>query len=220
MVKRPFVAKKCVVVTFVKFAEPPFNVVLLSVAIVPEEEINVVIFPVVAIKFVNVPVVAMTEPADTKFEKKLVEVALENVPFVAKMFVVVAVPRIAFQRSALDPSERDASREGIKFVETFPRTARFVLVVFVPVALTQVRFVRPREPTARFVNEAFVEKRFVEVTDVPVALVNVRPFNEETPETEREPREPVVAVTDVALTAPIARFVPVALRKVTSCNVD
>lgn len=215
MVKRPFVAKKCVVVTFVKFAEPPFSVVLLSVAIVPEEEINVVIFPVVAIKFVNVPVVAMTEPADTKFEKKLVEVA-----FVKIASVDVTVPRTAFQRSALDPSERDASRDGIKFVEIFPRTARFVLVVFVPVALTQVRFVRPREPTARFVNEAFVEKRFVEVTDVPVALVNVRPFNEEMPETEREPREPVVAVTDVALTAPIARFVPVALRKVTSCNVD
>jgi hypothetical protein len=215
LVKRPFVAKKCVVVTFVKFAEPPFSVVLLSVAIVPEEEINVVIFPVVAIKFVNVPVVAMTEPADTKFEKKLVEVA-----FVKIASVDVTVPRTAFQRSALDPSERDASRDGIKFVEIFPRTARFVLVVFVPVALTQVRFVRPREPTARFVNEAFVEKRFVEVTDVPVALVNVRPFNEEMPETEREPREPVVAVTDVALTAPIARFVPVALRKVTSCNVD
>ena len=188
-VKRPFVAKKCVVVTFVKFAEPPFNVVLLSVAIVPEEEINVVIFPVVAIKFVNVPVVAMTEPAETKFEKKLVEVALENVPFVAKMFVVVAVPRMAFQRSAEEPSERDASRDGIKFVEIFPLTAKFVVVTFVPVPLIQVRFVRFNVPAERLVNAPFVAKRLVEVTEVPVASVKVRPFNEEMPETEREPRD-------------------------------
>ncbi len=183
LVKRPFVAKKCVVVTFVKFAEPPFSVVLLSVAIVPEEEINVVIFPVVAIKFVNVPVVAMTEPAETKFEKKLVEVA-----FVKIASVDVTVPRTAFQRSALDPSERDASRDGIKFVEIFPLTAKFVVVTFVPVAFTQVRFVRFNVPAERLVNAPFVAKRLVEVTEVPVASVKVRPFNEEMPETEREPR--------------------------------
>ena len=204
-------AKKCVVVTFVNVAFPPFNVVLFNVPIVPDEEISVVTFPVVAIRFVKVPVVAITEPAVIKFEKKFVEVA-----FVATRFVVVAVPRTAFHRSAEDPSDSEASKEGIRFVETFPRTARFVEVVFVPVALTQVRFVNPREPTARFVNEAFVEKRLVEVTDTPVALVNVRVPREEAPETEREPKEPAVALTEVALMEPIARAVPVPLRNVTS----
>ena len=219
------IAPLLVMICNVAVVEPPLPVICwpFTIRFVVETvvaamyvEVTLLKRPVVAIKFVNVPVVAMTEPAETRFEKKLVEVALENVPFVAKMFVVVAVPRMAFQRSAEEPSERDASRDGIKFVEIFPLTAKFVVVTFVPVPLIQVRFVRFNVPAERLVNAPFVAKRLVEVTEVPVASVKVRPFNEEMPETERAPREPTVAVTEVAFTAPIARFDPVALRKVRS----
>jgi hypothetical protein len=100
---------------------------------------------------------------------------------------------------------------------------KFVEVVLVPVALVQVMLVGEKFEAERFVKTPFVENRLVVVTLVPVAFVKVRPWREEAPETVRAVMLPVVmvavpAVTEVALMEPIARFVPVALRKVRSCK--
>jgi hypothetical protein len=58
------------------------------------------------------------------------------------------------------------------FVKTPLVANKLVDVVLVPVALTQVKFVRSKVPTAKLVKAPLVEKRFVVVTDVPVAKLN------------------------------------------------
>jgi hypothetical protein len=127
-----------------------------------------------------------------------VEVPFPNVRFVMEPFVI----------TPLDVNE---------FVEVVPANTavvakRFVEVVFVPVALVQVRLVGLSVPTERFVILPFVAKKLVVVTFEPVTFVKVAfpPVN--------VPIVPFVAFTLVALIAPMARRFPVALRKVRSCK--
>ena len=63
------------------------------------------------------------------------------------------------------------SQVAVAFVKIEFVAKRFVLVVFVPVALVHVRPVRAAFPSVRLVKLAFVAKRFVEVELVEVVLV-------------------------------------------------
>lgn len=117
-------------------------------------------------------------------------------PFTKSAVVVTVVPEIvvafnvdpvAFPNSNVatfavfainvDPvAEPNVKRPAI---DAGPSTPKFVVVVFVPVALDQVILVGLKELTERLVNAALVAKRFVEVEFVvtmlvPEPLVNVK----------------------------------------------
>ena len=102
-----------VVVVFWNVALPPFKVVLFRTAMVAEA----------ATRSVKVPVVAVRDVA---------------VRFVAKRFVVVTVPKFPFHRRAAEPKASVTSRDGKRSVETWPETARFVVVTFVVVTFEAV----------------------------------------------------------------------------------
>jgi hypothetical protein len=193
-----FVAKRFVEVAFVEvtFVKTPVDGVVAPIVvplidppeIVALEEINVG-----AVSVAMFPEFALiVEPEAVVKPNQLVEVPLPNERFVIEPFVITPLV-----------------------------VKKLVDVVFVPVAFVQVMFVGLNDPALKFVKEPFVENKFVVVTDVPVARANVIFCNAEAPVTVRAPivavvRPAVFAVTDVALIAPTARFVPVALRKVRS----
>jgi hypothetical protein len=204
-----FVAKRFVDVAFVlvAFVNTPVDGVVAPIVVplrdpplmVMFEEINVG-----AVRTAMLPESALMDvPEAVVNPNHEVEVPFPNVRFVMEPFVM----------TPFDVNE---------FVDVVPaKTAvvakRFVDVVFVPVAFVQVRFVGLSVPTERLVIFPLVAKKFVVVTLLPVTFVNVAfpPFNVVL---FNIPIVPFVAFTLVALIAPTARRLPVALRNERSCK--
>ena len=98
-------------------------------------------------------------------------------PVTARLVVValveVVLAKLPFQRRAGEPRERRASTVGFRFVVTPFETAKLVVVVWVPVALVQMKFADVREVPFAVVKPKTEAKRLVDVVFVPVALVQM-----------------------------------------------
>jgi hypothetical protein len=137
----PLVAKKFVVVTETED----------KLVIVPFELVRLTMVPLVARKFVPVAEVKESEVI---------------VPFVELRFVIVPLA----EAKVLIVPEFAIKESPVAFVKPKLVAKRFVEVVLVPVALTQVRPVTPKVSTARLVKEALVANKLVEVTEVLVTF--------------------------------------------------
>jgi hypothetical protein len=121
------------------------------------EAVRVVKEPEPAVNVVMLPVFAVRSP----------RVAVPIEPLFAKSWVVEATPEAYRLVVEAEPKMAEVAK-------------RFVEVVFVPVALVQVRFETASAPErVRFANEPFVAerfvvKRFVVVAEVPVAFTKVK----------------------------------------------
>jgi hypothetical protein len=108
---------------------------------------KLVVVTAVAVTFAMVTLPSVVWPlTDRKEPERLV-----NCPFVANRLVVVtlvavAFARMAFHRNPADPSDKAASIEGRRLVETTPDTARPVVVTLEPWALVKERPWREVEP--------------------------------------------------------------------------
>jgi hypothetical protein len=235
------VAKRFVEVVFVpvalvqvrfETASAPERVRFAMVALVAPKFVakSAVEVALVLVTFVKTPVDGVVAPIVVPLIDPPEIVALEEInvgavsvamlPEFALMVVPLAVVKPNQDVEVPFPKERFAM---VPFVMVPLVVKKFVEVVLVPVAFVQVMLVGEKFEAERFVKTPFVANRLVVVTLVPVAFVKVRPWREEAPETVRAVMFPVVivavpAVTEVALMEPIARFVPVALRKVRSCK--
>lgn len=217
-------------VRFETASAPPVNVRFAIVAFVAPKFVakSAVEVALVLVTFVKTPVDGVVAPIVVPLIVPPEIVALEEInvgavrtamlPAFALIVVPLAVVKPNQDVEVPFPKERFAM---VPLVMTPLVEKKLVEVVLVPVALVQVMLVGEKFDAERFVKTPFVENRLVVVTLVPVAFVKVRVWREEAPETVRAVMFPVVmvavpAVTEVALMEPIARFVPVALRKVRS----
>ena len=129
LVKRALGAKRLVIVEEfeVRFAIEPVDAlkfVTNKLTPVPETKVRSEMVPLVATRFVKVPVVALIVVAENVVTPSVSIVAFEAYKFVVVTEVEVTFPRTAFQRFVAEPSENARSEDGMRFEFTKLDTAR------------------------------------------------------------------------------------------------
>ena len=166
-------------VPFARQTDCPDTVRVLRRRDEPEAEVKARLVEVVFVPVALVQIMLVKLEGEEPLTVRLVKNALVANRLVDVELVDVVLAKYPFQRRDDEPRFCAASVRGLMSVEAPPIKARYVEVVWVPVAYVQTKLVALPVPIVALVRIPFVivplvANRLVEVVLVPVALVHVR----------------------------------------------